>query len=158
MLSDEDDHSPSARKDDPFRSAFANLPADPSLRLDSLVTLNGKFRLALVGQLQPVVRALLQETPPPDHQGRRTLAHRLNHMLRESGLAILDPKSGQPSAVVAEPYRLVLQSRAAKDGRRPRSGNIKTLPPLKLVEYTRQEPFLTWQQKTSDEKTDNRGR
>jgi hypothetical protein len=108
------------RKDDPFHAAFANLPADPSRRLDALFNLNKKLRRALADQLQPVVRTLLQEKPPEDDLGRRELAHRLNYVLRDFGLTIIEPGQGQPCTVVAEPYRLTLQSK--KGSTRTRAG------------------------------------
>jgi len=139
-----------------FPGTFEQLPLDAAARLETLVDLTHSFRIALAEQLQPVVRMLLQEHPPSDDAGRRELAHRLNYVLRESGLAIRDPVSGQPSSIVPEPYRLVLQSRTAPSNRRTRSGNVKTLPPLELIEHTRQEPFLTWRQKTGKDSEDLR--
>ncbi len=64
------------RKDDSFHVSFADLPSDPSRRLDALLKVNKEFRRVVADQLQPIVRALLQEKPPIDDQGRRELAHR----------------------------------------------------------------------------------
>jgi hypothetical protein len=150
---------PITRRDNSFPGVFENLPAEPETRLDALAVLNHRFRLALAGQLQPVVRALLQETPPDDDGARKELAHRLNYILRDAGLAILDPDSKQASTIVASPYRLQLQSRATECGRRTRSRNVLALPPLKIIEHTRQEPFATWQKKvTRDDPTSGHGR
>jgi hypothetical protein len=159
MPPDKDDLSPSARKDDAFKGAFANLPADPHHRLDALAALNGKFRHALADQLRPVVRALLQGTSPPSEPGQQELARRVNYVLRDAGLAIVDPDSGQPATVVADSSRLRLQSRLATAGRQTRSRNIKALPPLELVEYLRQEPIRTWREQVDrDSSPENPGR
>jgi len=130
------------RKEDTFQVAFADLPTAPIARLDALVAVNSQFRRALAKQLQPTIRALLQENPPASDADRRTLAHRLNDVLRDVGLAIADPDSGQASTLVADPFRFMLQDK--KSGTRSR--NIQSLPPLKLVEHIRQESF-SWQQK-----------
>lgn len=135
---------PSRRIENSFENAFGKLPDDPSQRLDALSAVNKQFRLALSERLQPVVRTLLQEKPPADDPGRKELAHRMNYILRDAGLAILDPDTGKPSSLVAEPYRLALQGKKDQHNRRR---NVKSLPPLELTEYTRQEPFLTWKDK-----------
>jgi len=129
-----------------FQALFANLPADANRRLDALAEVNHLFREAIADQLQPVVRTLLQEAPPTDGDGRRGLARRLNHVLRDAGLAVVNPDSGQPAAVVADAYRLRLQNRQAT-GRQICSRNTKVLPPLELVEYIRQEPISTWRER-----------
>jgi len=134
----------------PFEDAFADLPDDASSRLDALSEVNRSFRQALANQLKPVIRTLLQEKPPTDVDARKELVHRVNHVLRDANLAILDPETGNASTLVSEHYRMVLQGK--KDQRNHRS-NVKSLLPLELVEYTRQEPFLAW--KDGVRRTDN---
>ena len=134
----------------PFQRLFADLPEDPNLRLNALAEVNHSFRQALAGQLRPVVRALLQETPPQDDKGRRELAHRLNHVLHDANLAIVDPDTSQPASVVAHSWRLRLQSRTTGSGKRSCSRNTKSLPPLELTECARQEPFLRWRERARD--------
>ena len=112
-------HEDSREQRTAFQTLFAGLPEDPNGRLDALAEVNYSFRRALADQLRPVVRALLQEAPPADAQGRRELAHRLNHVMRDGNLAVVDPGSGQAATVVVEPYRLVLQSRLAAFGQEP---------------------------------------
>lgn len=140
-----------------FQTLFEGLPADPNRRLDALAEVNHAFRRALADELRPVVRELIQHSPPADGQHRKELARHLNHILHDAGLAIVDPGSGYPASVVADPYRLKLQSRTNSSGRRPCSGNTKSLPPLELMECPRREPFLTWRDRTKlgrpDEKT-----
>ena len=132
-----------------FQALFANLPSSPRQCLDALAEVNNAFRQAIADQLTPTVRFLLQEEPPKDAPGRRELAHHLNHVLRDVGLAVVDPISGLATTVVAEPYRLVLQSRMATAGRQTRSQNTQKLPPLDLVAHIRQEPIRTWQERTN---------
>lgn len=132
-----------------FTRLFSKLPDNPNQRLDALCGVNKEFRKALSEQLQPVVRALVQEDSPTDDPGRKTLAHRVNYVLRDAGLAILDPETGKESTLVAAPYRLMLQGK--KDQRNHRR-NVKSLPPLELAEYVRQETFLTWKDKVQDSK------
>lgn len=146
------------RKHDPFREAFAHLPAGPSERLQALVDINRRFRHALADHLTPVVRTLVQEAPPADDAGRKHLVHQLNATLHDFGLAIANPESGHASTLVTEPYRIVLQTRAmTEDGRRTRSKNVKSLPPLELVEHVRPEPMLTWRERLQRKPPEERG-
>src|SRR5262249_34164885 len=125
-----------------FQPLFAGLPKeDPSRRLDGLAEVNHSFRQALADELRPVVRTLLQKDPPSDGNAKKELARRLNRILSDAGLSIVDPGSGEPAIVVAESYRLRLQTRQAPQ---TCSSNTTKLPPLDLVEYVRQEPLRTW--------------
>jgi len=147
--------SPRKQKEKPFESAFSEIPDDPRQRLDALSEVNRKFRKTLSEYLQPVVRTLLQEAPPADDPGRKELVHRVNYVLRDAGLAILDPDTGKPSTLVAEPYRIVLQGKKDQHNRRR---NIKSLRPVELTEYIRQEPFLAWKDKVGRDDPETRHR
>jgi hypothetical protein len=137
----------SARQKSAFKRLFTGFPTDPTRRLDALAEVIHSFRRALADELRPVVRALLQEAPPVDGNAKKELAHRLNYVLRDAGLAIVDPDSGQATAVVAESYRLRLQTRRATSGKQTCSSNTTRLPPLDLIEYTRQEPIRMWHER-----------
>jgi hypothetical protein len=140
------------RKSD-FQGSFTGLPDDPSSRLDALIAIHKEFRRALIQQLQPVVRSLLQEKPPTTTEGRKELVHRLNFVFRDVGIAAIDSDSGSPSSVIADSSRLFLQSRTKNaEGRRTHSRNMALLPPLELVEHIRQEPFLAWHEKINQTK------
>jgi hypothetical protein len=148
------------KMNDLFRTAFSNLPTEANSRLDALFQLNGVFRRAIAGQLKPVVRTLLQEQPPEDEKGRRDLAPRLNHILRDMGLAIVDPDSGKPASVVADAYRIRLRTRVpdGEGDKRTYSSNTQSLTPLELVECPRTEPFLTWHERTSERNSPHKKR
>jgi hypothetical protein len=139
----------SEEQSNPFQTLFEGLPEQANHRLDALVEIHRSFKRELINQLRPIIRTLLQEKPPSDDNGRQELTHHLNDILHEVGLAIVEPSTGLPASVVAEPWRLRLQTRANHDGKRIRSKNTKSLPPLDLVEWSRPKPFLTWEERTS---------
>ncbi len=133
-----------------LQPTFDRLPSNPEQRLIALGELHRSFRQAVAVQLRPVLRMLLQSDPPRDDVTRRRIAGRINEVLHETALAIVNQESEQAAGVVAEPYRFRLQDRQPADGRRGRSSNTKSLPPLELVEYLRQEVFQSWRRRVSE--------
>lgn len=135
---------------------LASLSADPRELLAQLIFLQTPVREVVIRTLQPAVRHLLQENPPPTTAEKKALAKQLNQVLSTLGLAVRHPETGQACSVAgiggSRAGYFVLQTRRAT---RPTSGDRDhtaparqrqvvlndQVPPLELIEGPRQERF-----------------
>lgn len=134
---------------------FALVSPEPDKCLVDVQAIETCFRGAAIISLTPVVRQIVQESPPPTLEGKKDAASRLNRVLGELGIAIKEPTTGRPSSVAVAPDRraggyfrlqakkVVVTDVTATDpqqGSVPRLSAVTSkLPPLELIEAPRQE-------------------
>lgn len=93
-------------------------------------------KAALAAALTPVLRRRLQAMPTETYAAKRDAAKWVNAELRRFGLAIRCPKTGRPSALIADPggksgrFQLYNES---PEGRKVRSYSSTKLPDMVLI-------------------------
>jgi carbon storage regulator len=103
----------------------ATLPEDPDERLAAVADLYGAVRKQAARALRPAVTSLLQSSSSLNHDQKAALSRRVNQVLLDARLGILNPRTGLPAKLEVHRSRpssklstLRLQdSRQSSDGR-----------------------------------------
>lgn len=136
--------------DEVLERLFSQLPAGSDERIAALLEIHRKFHDKLATNLSPVIQELIQHAPLIDEEARRVLSSKINHVLNETSLALVDPTTGTSATLVCEQYRFRLQSRQIHDGKRFRSKNTMELPPIEVIFCPRREAFSEWRNKAKE--------
>jgi hypothetical protein len=114
---------------------------------------NHDFRREMAASLAPVLNAHIQAMPHDTYEEKKTISRWVNDELRRFDLAIKCPKTGNPSTLLAGPFRdaevgrFIIEHKTA-EGKRVRSFTSTHLPILELMEANpRREVFVEWRDK-----------
>jgi hypothetical protein len=105
---------------------FENLSSDPQQRLDAVALIYAAIRERAARHLEPAIRTLVEEAHTSGHEHKLGLSRRINHVLQDARLAIADPSTQLPSALIAHRPRpsshtsrfCLVDTRTASDGKR----------------------------------------
>jgi hypothetical protein len=128
---------------------FQDMPTDPNERLDAVAQLYAAIRERAAKHLEPAVREILQASDRLDYEQKLGVSRKINHVLQDAKLAIVDPMTDVPSALIANRPRphsemsrfLLRDQRSGRDGKR-HTTHLKepdTFSHLELVSTSRSD-------------------
>jgi hypothetical protein len=105
---------------------FADLSDDPEQRLEAVARIYSVIRDRAAQHLQPAIREILRHSHDLNYEQKVQTCHRINHVLQDARLAIADPVTDLPSAIIANRPRpashasrfYLRDNRNAADGKR----------------------------------------
>jgi hypothetical protein len=121
-------------------SLFTNLPAPYAERYAMMQSLRHSFYAELAKQLEPALNAYAKTQPQETWEERSTLASWINQTLRQSGLALVCPRTNRAAILISDMTggsRKKMHFRfqtTEPSGRRVRSGMSTELPDLELMQ------------------------
>jgi hypothetical protein len=109
-----------------IKSVLDGLPEEPRARLDAIADIYSTMRTQVARELHPSITTLLRESPSLTYAEKAELSHRINEVLQDARLAIINPKTEMPATLISnrprpssQVSRLYLRDcREGTDGRR----------------------------------------
>lgn len=138
-----------------IQKLFNRLPDDPKECFAHLTEIHTAYQRVLGEKFSIVLRSLLQSPAKMDDASRKKMAMHINGVLRDAGLAIVNPVSGNAASVAASSSCFVLVDRQQNEGRQIRSGSTRLLPPLTIIKCSRQEALKNWQTRLKNNQESN---
>jgi hypothetical protein len=121
-------------------SLFVNLPDSYAERYAMMQSLRRSFYAELAKQLEPALNAYAQSQPQETWEERAALASWINRTLRQTGLALICPRTNRPAILISDVTggnRRKMHFRfqtTEPSGRRVRSAMSLELPDLELTQ------------------------